>query len=69
MKLSRQQVWNLNNPDSTKQSVAKYNAKRPAFTFRPTPEMLVWLESERLEGENNATLLKRLMWRLMEPTS
>ena len=69
--LSQQQKWNLLNPEVIKKSQEKYNEKRPSWSFRPTPELLEWLEEERwvLEDgkpETNAALLTRKLNKLMK---
>jgi hypothetical protein len=67
---STQQKWNLLNPEVVKKSQEKYNQKRPAWSFRPTPELLEWLNEERWDDndgnpETNAALLTRKLNKLM----
>lgn len=69
MAKSRQQRWNETNPQAIKEAQEIYNQKRPIWSFRPTPENLEWLESERWEDrdgnpENNAALLNRKLEKL-----
>ena len=69
--LSQQQKWNLLNPEVIKKSQEKYNEKRPSWSFRPTPELLEWLEEERWSDkddkpETNAALLTRKLNKLMK---
>ncbi len=69
--LSQQQKWNSLNPEVIKKSQEKYNEKRPSWSFRPTPELLEWLEEERWDDkdskpETNAALLTRKLNKLMK---
>jgi hypothetical protein len=63
--------WDKNNPDKVKKSKAEYNKKNPIWAFRPTPEMIEWLEMERWDDSNgnpetNAALVTRKLEKLME---
>lgn len=63
--------WDKSNSDKVKESKAKYDKKNPVWSFRPTPEMIEWLEKERWDDsngnpENNAALLIRKLEKLME---
>ena len=63
--------WNKNNPDKVKQSKAKYDLKNPVWAFRPTSQLLAWLEKERGNAddgkpESNAALVTRKLEKLME---
>ncbi|NJO93290.1 MAG: hypothetical protein HC820_01025 [Hydrococcus sp. RM1_1_31] len=67
--ISRQQKWNEKNPDVLKQAQDKYDQKRPTWSFRPTPEILEWLEEERWDDkdgtpETNAALVIRKLEKL-----
>lgn len=64
--ISPQQQWHTNNPEVIRESKAKYNSKRPVLSFRPKPEILQWLQSEKQEGETDAELLNRKLGELME---
>lgn len=66
VEISPQQQWHTNNPSVIKAAKAKYDSKRPVFSFRPKPEILAWLEQERCEGESDAQLLNRKLGKLME---
>ena len=66
VEISPQQQWHTNNPSVIRESKAKYDSKRPVFSFRPKPEILAWLEKERCEGESDAQLLNRKLGKLME---
>lgn len=66
VEISPQQQWHTNNPKVIKESKAKYNSKRPVLSFRPKPETLQWLQSEKREGETDAELLNRKLGELME---
>ncbi|TXI96429.1 MAG: hypothetical protein E6Q34_01275 [Burkholderiaceae bacterium] len=66
VEISPQQQWHTNNPSVIKAAKAKYDNKRPVFSFRPKPEILAWLEKERCEGESDADLLNRKLGKLME---
>lgn len=63
--------WDRNNPKKVKKSKAEYDKKNPVWAFRPTPEILEWLEKERWDDEDrntetNATLVIRKLKKLME---
>ena len=63
--------WDKNNPDKVKESKAEYDKKNPVWAFRPTPEMIEWLEMERWDDSNgnpetNAALVIRKLEKLME---
>ena len=63
--------WDKNNPDKVKKSKAEYDKKNPVWAFRPTPEMIEWLEKERWDDrdgnpETNAALVTRKLEKLME---
>jgi hypothetical protein len=66
VEISPQQQWHTNNPGVIKEAKAKYDSKRPVFSFRPKPEILEWLEKERCEGESDADLLNRKLGKLMK---
>jgi hypothetical protein len=66
VEISPQQQWHTNNPDVIKEAKAKYDSKRPVFSFRPKPDILEWLEKERCEGESDADLLNRKLGKLMK---
>lgn len=65
VEISAQQQWHTNNPSVIKAAKAKYDSKRPVFSFRPKPEILEWLEKERCESETDAQLLNRKLGKLM----
>ncbi len=53
-----------------KESKTKYDANNPVWSFRPSPQLIEWLEEERWydrDGklENNAALLTRKLNKLM----
>ena len=63
--------WNKNHPDKIKKSKVEYDKKNPIWSFRPTLEMIEWLEKERLDDkdgkpETNAALVVRKLEKLME---
>lgn len=66
MEISPQQQYHANNPSVIRESKAKYDSKRPVFSFRPKPEILEWLEKERKENESDAQLLNRKLGKLMD---
>jgi len=66
VEISPQQQYHANNPGVIKAAKAKYDTKRPVFSFRPKPEILEWLEKERCEGESDADLLNRKLGKLMK---
>ncbi|MGK7939915.1 MAG: hypothetical protein AB4062_07150 [Crocosphaera sp.] len=64
-----QQQWDSKNGKIIKDSKAKYDKKNPIWSFRPTVELIDWLEEERWEKENdkpetNAQLLIRKLNKL-----
>ena len=61
-----QQRWDASHPEVIKESKAKYDADNPILSFRPTPEILEWLEEERWDNETNAALLKRKLEKLRQ---
>lgn len=65
VEISPQQQWHTNNPSVIKEAKAKYDSKRPVFSFRPKPDILAWLEKERLPDETDAELLNRQLGKLM----
>ena len=65
VEISPQQQWHTKNSGVIKEAKAKYDTKRPVFSFRPKPEILEWLEKERCEGESDADLLNRQLGKLM----
>ena len=66
VEITPQQQWQANNPEIIRESKAKYDVKRPVFSFRPKPEILEWLERERYESESDAELLNRKLGKLMK---
>ncbi|MEG4087895.1 hypothetical protein [Microcoleus sp. Pol12B4] len=66
VEISPQQQWHTKNSAVIKEAKAKYDSKRPVFSFRPKPEILQWLEKERCEGESDADLLNRKLGKLMK---
>jgi len=66
VEISPQQEWHMKNSGVIKEAKAKYDSKRPVFSFRPKPEILEWLEKERCEGESDADLLNRKLGKLMK---
>ena len=65
VEISPQQQWHTKNSGVIKEAKAKYDTKRPVFSFRPKPEILEWLEKERKENETDAELLNRQLGKLM----
>jgi hypothetical protein len=68
---SPQQRWNEANRDALYEAQENYNQKRPVISFRPTTELLEWLEEERWEDENgkpesDAALLNRKLKKLQQ---
>lgn len=65
-------IWDKNHPLVIKASKAKYDEKYPQWSFRLTPELKEWLESERWNDEEtgkpetNAALVKRKLEKLMK---
>jgi hypothetical protein len=74
VEITPQQQWHAKNSEIIRQSKAKYDSKRPVFSFRPKPEILEWLERERYdsdsesesESESDADLLNRKLGKLMK---
>ena len=66
VEITPQQQYHANNPEVIRNSKAKYDSKRPVFSFRPKPEILEWLEKERLPDESDAQLLNRQLEKLMK---
>ena len=63
--------WDKKNQNKVKKSKSEYDQKKPVWAFRPTPEMIEWLEKERWNDENgkpetNAALIIRKLEELME---
>ena len=65
VEVSPQQQYHANNPSVIKQAKAKYDSKRPVFSFRPNSEILRLLERERETGETDAQLLNRMLGKLI----
>ncbi|MEL4895937.1 hypothetical protein [Crocosphaera sp. Alani8] len=66
-----QQQWDAKNTKIIKESKTKYDEKNPVWAFRPTPELIEWLEEERWDNENgkpetNAQLLIRKLNKLRQ---
>ena len=64
-----QQQWDAKNAKIVKQSKAKYDQKNPVWSFRPTPELIEWLNEERWDKEDgkpetNAQLVIRKLNKL-----
>lgn len=69
MTKSRQQIWNEKNREVVEKARSDYDKKRPNWSFRPTPEILEWLEQERWteddgKPETNAALIIRKLEKL-----
>ena len=66
----RRKEWDAANPDVIKQSKAEYDRKNPVMSFRPTPELIQWLDKGRWDDdgkpETDAALIKRKLEKLME---
>jgi hypothetical protein len=62
--------WDAANPEFIKKSRAKYDLKCPILSFRPTSEIIKWLEEERYcdDGipETNAALVNRKLEKLRQ---
>ncbi|MDV3002518.1 MAG: hypothetical protein N5P05_004173 (plasmid) [Chroococcopsis gigantea SAG 12.99] len=63
--------WDEQHPEIIKESKAKYNSKNPIWSFRPTPELLQWLEEERWDDdegnpEKTSALIIRKLEKLMK---
>jgi hypothetical protein len=61
----KDKYWDEANSDIIKESKAKYDRKKPTWSFRPKPELVKWLENVRLPGETDAALLNRQLEKLM----
>lgn len=66
-----QERWDSLNQKIIKESKAKYDEKNPVWSFRPTPEILEWLEEERWDVEDgkpetNASIVIRKLNKLMK---
>ena len=66
VEITPQQQYHANNPEVIRNSKAKYDSKRPVFSFRPKPDILEWLEKERCDSETDAELLNRKLGKLMK---
>jgi hypothetical protein len=67
----KRKEWDAANPDLIKQSKAEYDRKHPVMSFRPTPELIQWLEEDRWvdddrKPETDAALIKRKLEKLMK---
>ena len=66
----RRKEWDAANPDAIKQSKAEYDRKNPVMSFRPTSELIQWLDEERWDDdgkpETDAALIKRKLEKLMK---
>ena len=66
----RRKEWDAANSDVIKQSKAVYDRKNPVMSFRPTPELIQWLDEERWKDdekpETDAALIKRKLEKLMK---
>jgi hypothetical protein len=63
--------WDTSHPETVRRSKAKYDSNNPIWSFRPTPELLDWLEQERWEDESgkpetNSVLIARKLMKLMK---
>ena len=61
-----QEKWDKIHPEIVKESKAKYDAKRPVISFRPTREIFSWLEEEQWDSESKAESLNRKLEKLMK---
>jgi hypothetical protein len=66
---SSQKRWDQKHPELIKKSKERFNTKHPVWSFRPTPELLEWLEEERWDDEDskletNAKLVIRKLKKL-----
>ena len=65
-KRTSQEKWDAQHPEIIKASKAKYDQQYPVWSFRPTPELLQWLEEKRGDDEhgnpetNSALLIRKL---------
>ncbi|MDJ0718466.1 MAG: hypothetical protein QNJ54_30280 [Prochloraceae cyanobacterium] len=66
MKRKSQIKWDTTHPETIKKSKNQYDRKRPVWSFRPSEELIEWLEKERGDRESNAALLARKLVKLME---
>ncbi|WP_449416008.1 hypothetical protein [Phormidium nigroviride] len=66
VEISPQQQWHANNPEVIREAKARYDSKRPVISFRPSPDILKWLEDERYNEESNTQLLNRKLEKLMQ---
>jgi hypothetical protein len=63
--------WDATHAETVRRSKAEYDSKNPIWSFRPTPEMLEWLNQERWEDERtgkteaNSALIIRKLAKLM----
>jgi hypothetical protein len=62
----KQKEWDAANPEVIKKSKATYDKKNPILSFRPTPEIIQWLEEERYDDEPNAALVNRKLEKLRQ---
>ena len=66
----KRKEWDAANPDAIKQSKAEYDRKNPVMSFRPTPELIQWLDEGRWDDngkpETDAALIRRKLEKLME---
>ena len=66
----KRKEWDAENPDAIRQSKAEYDRKNPVMSFRPTPELLQWLDEERWaddeKPETDAALIRRKLEKLMK---
>jgi hypothetical protein len=64
----KRKEWDAENPDAIRQSKAEYDRKNPVISFRPTPELIQWLDEERWEDngipETYAALINRKLDKL-----
>jgi len=66
---SSQKRWDEKHPELIKKSKERFDTKHPVWSFRPTPELLEWLEEERWDDEDskpetNAALVIRKLKKL-----
>ena len=64
----KKKAWDAANPDVIKKSKEEYDRKNPIMSFRPTPELIQWLEEERWDDngkpETDGTLIRRKLEKL-----